>query len=162
MSATVVAVSLSEQRGLSKHPVDAIELRADWGVVGDAHAGPWHRQVALLAWEDVLEAQARGLQVGAGSFAENIATHGLVLMELPVGARLQIGPALLEVTQIGKAHDEPDVIHKLVGDSVIPRRGIFCRVLQGGTVRAGMGVVVGLPRSDSQATDGAGAELAPQ
>lgn len=151
MSATVVAVSLSAQRGMSKHPVDAIELRADWGVVDDAHAGPWHRQVALLAWEDVLEAQARGLQVDAGSFAENIATQGLVLLELPVGARLHIGDALLEITQIGKPHDEPDVIHKLVGDSVIPRRGIFCRVLQGGTVKAGMEIDVTLPDADSQA-----------
>ncbi|MGI6375682.1 MAG: MOSC domain-containing protein [Anaerolineae bacterium] len=145
MNGRVAAVSLSEQRGVSKHPVAAIELRADWGVVGDAHAGPWHRQVALLAWEDVLEAQARGLQVGAGSFAENIATQGLMLTDIPVGARLQIGTALLEVTQIGKPHDEPDVIHRLVGDSVIPRRGIFGRVLQGGTVRAGDEIVVTLP-----------------
>jgi len=118
MRGQVVAVSLSERRGVSKHPVEAIELRADWGVVGDAHAGPWHRQVALLAWEDVLEAQARGLKVGAGSFAENLATRGLTLMTLPVGTRLQIGGACLEITQIGKPHDEPDVIHKLVGDSV--------------------------------------------
>ena len=152
MNGTVVAVSLSAQRGMSKHPVDAIELRPAWGVVGDAHAGNWHRQVALLAWEDVLEAQARGLPVGAGSFAENIATEGLVLMELPVGARLQIGAALLEVTQIGKPHDEPDVIHKLVGDSVIPRKGIFCRVSQGGMVRAGDAVLVLPPE---RAEDGA-------
>ena len=145
MNGTVVAVSLSAQRGMSKHPVDAIELRPAWGVVGDAHAGNWHRQVALLAWEDVLEAQARGLSVGAGSFAENIATQGLVLMELPLGTRLQIGTVLLKVTQIGKPHDEPDVIHKLVGDSVIPRRGIFCRVLQGGMVRAGDAIAISLP-----------------
>jgi MOSC domain-containing protein YiiM len=150
MNGRVAAVSLSEQRGVSKHPVEAIELRVDWGVVGDAHAGPWHRQVALLAWEDVLEAQARGLLVGAGSFAENIATQGLVLIDIPVGARLQIGAALLAVTQIGKPHDEPDVIHKLVGDSVIPRRGIFCRVLQGGTVRAGDEIVVTLPEHNER------------
>ncbi len=148
MRGQVVAVSLSERRGVSKHPVEAIELRADWGVVGDAHAGPWHRQVALLAWEDVLEAQARGLKVGAGSFAENLATRGLTLMTLPVGTRLQIGGACLEITQIGKPHDEPDVIHKLVGDSVIPRRGVFCRVIRGGSVRAGDAIDVTLPKQD--------------
>jgi len=148
MRGQVVAVSLSERRGVSKHPVEAIELRADWGVVGDAHAGPWHRQVALLAWEDVLEAQARGLKVGAGSFAENLATRGLTLMTLRVGTRLQIGGACLEITQIGKPHDEPDVIHKLVGDSVIPRRGVFCRVIRGGSVRAGDAIDVTLPKQD--------------
>lgn len=145
MNGRVVVVSMSLRRGVSKHPVESIQLRPDWGVVGDAHAGNWHRQVALLAWEDVQQAQARGLQVGPGSFAENIATEGLVLMTLPVGARLRIGEALLEVTQIGKPHDEPDVIHELVGDSVIPRRGIFCRVLQGGTVRGGQEIVVEQP-----------------
>lgn len=135
--AEVVAVSLSEERGRGKHRVPSIDLRAKHGAVGDAHAGDWHRQVSLLAWEDVLEARERGLEVGPGSFAENIATRGIVLHELAVGTRLRVGPALLEVTQIGKPEDEPDVIHKLVGDSVIPQRGIFARVIEGGTVRAG-------------------------
>jgi len=134
---TTKAVCLSEKRGTSKHEVDSIELRVEWGVVGDAHAGNWHRQVALLAWENVEKALQRGMDVCAGSFAENITTQGLELPTLPIGTRLRVGPALLEVTQIGKDPHEHDVIHELVGDSVIPREGIFCRVLEGGTVKAG-------------------------
>jgi MOSC domain-containing protein YiiM len=138
----VMAVCLSESRGTSKHPVEAVELRVEWGVVGDAHAGPWHRQVALLAWESVEKALARGLEVGPGSFAENLTTRGLDLQVLPVGARLHVGPeAILEVTQHGKAPHEHDVIHELVGDSIIPREGLFARVLRGGVVRAGDAIV---------------------
>lgn len=135
--ARVVAVCLSEERGTTKHPVDVIVLRPRWGVEGDAHAGDWHRQVSLLAWESVQKALARGLDVGPGSFAENITTQGITLHTLPIGTRLAVGPSLLEVTQIGKRPDEPDVIHEIVGDSLIPREGIFCRVLRGGSVRAG-------------------------
>lgn len=138
----VVAVCLSEQRGTSKHEVNYVELRADWGVVGDAHAGDWHRQVSLLAWESIEKARQRGLDVGPGSFAENITTEGLELHTLPIGTRLRVGPARLEVTQIGKEPHERDVIHELVGDSVIPREGIFCRVLEGGVVKAGDTVLI--------------------
>ena len=139
---TIKAVCLSEERGTSKHQVDCVELRAKWGVVGDAHAGNWHRQVALLAWESIEKALERGLDVGPGSFAENITTQGLELPTLPIGTRLRVGPALLEVTQIGKDPHEHDVIHELVGDSVIPREGVFCRVLEGGTVEAGDAITV--------------------
>jgi len=139
---TTKAVCLSERRGTSKHEVDSIELRVDWGIVGDAHAGNWHRQVALLAWESIEKALARGLDVGPGSFAENITTQGFELPTLPIGTRLRIGPTLLEVTQIGKPPHEHDVIHELVGDSVIPREGIFCRVLESGMVKAGDTITV--------------------
>ena len=139
---TTKAVCLSEKRGTSKHEVDSIELRVEWGVVGDAHAGNWHRQVALLAWESIEKALQRGLDVSPGSFAENITTQGLELPTLPIGTRLRVGPALMEVTQIGKDPHEHDVIHELVGDSVIPREGIFCRVLEGGTVKAGDAITV--------------------
>ena len=139
---TTKAICLSEERGTSKHEVDSIELRVDWGVVGDAHAGNCHRQVALLAWESIEKAIQRGLDALPGSFAENITTQGLELPTLPIGTRLRVGPALLEVTQIGKDPHEHDVIHELVGDSVIPREGIFCRVLEGGTVKAGDAITV--------------------
>ena len=136
--ASVAAVCVSEARGTSKHPVERIELRAEWGVVGDAHAGSWHRQVALLAWESIEKSLARGLDVGPGSFAENITTRGLDLQALALGTRFRLGEsALLEVTQHGKEPHEHDVIHELVGDSVIPREGIFALVLQGGRVQAG-------------------------
>ncbi|MFH1084144.1 MAG: MOSC domain-containing protein [Chloroflexota bacterium] len=135
---TVAAVCLSGERGTSKQPVDAAELRPDWGLVGDAHAGPGARQVALLAWESIEKALARGLKVGPGSYAENITTRGLDLMALPIGARLRVGyTVVLEVTQHGKPPHEHDVIHALVGDSLIPREGIFARVVRGGNVRAG-------------------------
>ena len=142
ITGTTKAVCLSEKRGTSKHEVDSIELRVEWGVVGDAHAGNWHRQVALLAWESIEKALQRGLDVSPGSFAENITTQGLELPTLPIGTRLRVGPALMEVTQIGKDPHEHDVIHELVGDSVIPREGIFCRVLEGGTVEAGAAIIV--------------------
>ena len=142
MTAHVVGVCLSEAKGMSKHPVEMIELRLNWGVVGDAHAGDWHRQISLLAWESISRALARGLDVGPGSFAENITTAGIDLPSLPVGTRLSIGPAIVEVTQIGKAPHEHDVIHELVGDSVIPREGIFARVLKEGSVRAGDAITV--------------------
>jgi len=133
----VYAVCLSEHRGTSKTAVRKITLQAEWGVVGDAHAGTWHRQVSLLAWESIERALARGLKVGPGSFAENITTQGLDLLSLKPGTWLRIGPALLEITQIGKSPHEHDVIRELVGDSVIPREGIFARVLEGGSVSAG-------------------------
>ena len=137
MTAHVVGVCLSEAKGMSKHPVEMIELRLTWGVVGDAHAGDWHRQISLLAWESISRAVARGLDVGPGSFAENVTTDGIDLPSLPAGTRLSIGPAIVEVTQIGKAPHEYDVIHELVGDSVIPSEGIFARVLKGGTDLSG-------------------------
>ena len=138
----VVAVSLSEKRGTSKHPVDQVELLAEWGVEGDAHAGHWHRQVSMLGVESIEAAVRRGVEVGPGSFAENIATKGVTLYELPLGTLLQVGEALVQVTQIGKHETEPSSIQVLIGDSAIPREGIFVRVLQSGVVRGGDAVAV--------------------
>jgi MOSC domain-containing protein YiiM len=112
-------------------------LRVDWGLEGDAHAGKWHRQVSLLALESIQKMQAMGLKVGPGSFAENITTSGLVLHTLPVGTRMRIGETLVEVTQIGKVcHDRCAIYHQ-AGDCVMPREGIFVRVLEGGPVQTG-------------------------
>jgi len=142
LTGKIVAVCVSDRKGTPKTSVAKALMRANWGIEGDAHAGEWHRQVALLAWESIQKALERGLDVGPGSFAENITTEGLELPSLPIGTRLRVGSAVLEVTQIGKEAHEHDVIHELVGDSVIPREGIFCRVVEGGTVKAGQSITV--------------------
>ncbi len=132
--AEVIAVCISAAKGERKTPVPSAELRENHGIVGDAHAGDWHRQVSLLAQESIDRMQALGLDVGSGDFAENITTRGIDLPRLPVGSRLLIGEALLEVTQIGKECHARCAIYQQAGDCVMPREGIFARVLRGATV----------------------------
>jgi molybdopterin adenylyltransferase len=133
----VVAVSISEDKGTAKENVGRAVLRPEWGLEGDAHAGPWHRQVSLLGWESIEKMRARGLDVREGSFAENVTTRGLELHVLPVGTRLKLGTALVEVTQIGKTCHTGCAVFQAVGDCVMPREGIFVRVLEGGEVAVG-------------------------
>ena len=130
----VVAVCVSAKTGVPKHDVGSGELRVDWGIVGDAHAGNWHRQVSLLADESIDKMRAKGLKVHAGSFAENITTSGIELYTLPVGARMRLGSALVQVTQIGKVCHDKCAIYYQAGDCVMPREGIFVKVLDPGTV----------------------------
>lgn len=135
---TVAAVCLSERKGERKHPVDAIELVVGQGIAGDAHAGNWHRQVSLLADESVDLMRAGGWpDLGPGDFAENVLTRGIAVHELPVGTMLEVGPALLVVTQIGKTCHNDCEIRRKTGMCVMPTKGIFCVVARGGTVRAG-------------------------
>jgi MOSC domain-containing protein YiiM len=133
----IVAVCVSEKKGTPKKDVGSGVLKVDWGLEGDAHAGKWHRQVSLLALESIARMQEKGLNVKPGSFAENITTEGLELHTLPVGTRLRIGSALVEVTQIGKVCHDRCAIYHLAGDCVMPKEGIFVRVLEPGTVEAG-------------------------
>ena len=133
----IIAVCTSQRKGIRKRDVGSAELRPDWGIVGDAHAADWHRQVSLLAWESIEKMRAMGLNVNAGSFAENITTRGLSLVDLPVGSRLRLGEALVEVTQIGKECHDRCAIYYQAGDCVMPREGIFVRVHEGGTVQVG-------------------------
>ncbi len=134
----VVAVNISKETGVRKKDVGQGELVPDFGLRDDAHGGPWHRQVSLLAMESIRKMVEKGLKVGPGDFAENICTEGLDLAELPIGTRLRIGPvSLLEVTQIGKVCHTRCAIFYQAGDCVMPREGIFCRVLQGGEIKAG-------------------------
>ena len=135
--AEVVAVNISERKGIRKHEVPYIELLPHHGIVGDAHAGDWHRQVSLLAEESIDTMRALGLSLTAGAFAENINTIGISLKTLPVGTLLQIGAAVLRVTQIGKECHSDCAIRQQVGDCVMPREGVFARVLVGGAVRPG-------------------------
>lgn len=140
--ASVVAVCISEQKGTQKHEVPEIQLKIDHGIVGDAHAGNWHRQVSLLAQESVEKMKAVFPVIPVGAFAENILTEGLTLYTLPVGTRLRIGEVLLEVTQIGKECHAHCAIRQQVGDCVMPREGIFAIVLEEGTIRSGDAITV--------------------
>ena len=133
----VISVNVAAEKGVRKDPVAAVTLVADHGVEGDAHAGPWHRQVSLLAAESIAKMREACPGVDPGAFGENLTTEGLVVYELPVGTRLRAGETLLEVTQIGKVcHDRCAIFHQ-AGDCVMPREGIFVRVLEGGEVRPG-------------------------
>jgi MOSC domain-containing protein YiiM len=139
---TVASVNVAPEKGERKTPRAEVTLVVEHGVEGDGHAGPWHRQVSLLAQESIDEMRARGLDVGAGDFAENVTTQGIVVHELPVGTRLALGPCLVEVTQIGKVCHDRCAIFYQAGDCVMPREGIFARVLRGGALRAGDEVTV--------------------
>ena len=135
--AKVLAVCISENKGERKKPVESVELRINHGIVGDAHAGDWHRQVSLLAEESIDKMRALGLDVTAGDFAENITTSGIVLVTLPIGSRLRIGETLLEVTQIGKECHTRCAIFYQAGDCVMPKEGIFAKVITGGVIKPG-------------------------
>ena len=137
MMAHVVAVNISENKGEQKVPVGSVVLREAHGIIGDAHAGDWHRQVSLLADESIDKMRQLGLDLDSGAFAENVTTRGIDLVALPVGTRLELGSTLLEVTQIGKECHNGCAIREATGDCVMPREGIFCRVLEGGIIRPG-------------------------
>ena len=138
----VRSVNVSEKKGVQKKPVDAVTLVVEHGIEDDAHAGPWHRQVSLLADESAQKMRDAGGDVDVGDFGENITTEGIRVCDLPVGARLRLGPALVEVTQIGKECHAHCAIYHQVGDCVMPREGIFVRVLEAGEVKAGDDIFV--------------------
>ena len=122
------------QKGEQKKPADSLELKSGHGIVGDAHAGDWHRQVSLLAEEDISTIRGKGIEISFGDFAENITTEGVDLSALPIGTRLHLGEAELEVTQIGKECHHGCAIYQTVGDCVMPRNGIFAKVIKGGVI----------------------------
>jgi MOSC domain-containing protein YiiM len=135
MPGRVIAVCISEKKGERKKPVCEVLVRENYGIVDDAHAGDWHRQISLLAMESIKKMQAKGLDVTTGDFAENITTEGIDLPSLPIGTRLAIGDTLTEVTQIGKECHTRCAIYHQAGDCVMPREGIFVKVLRGGTIK---------------------------
>ncbi len=137
MSAEVIAVCISSEKGERKTPVPEVTLGEEHGIVGDAHAGEWHRQVSLLALESIEKMQRMGLDVNPGDFAENITTIGIDLLSLPIGTRLTLGEAIVEVTQIGKECHTRCAIYNQAGDCVMPKEGIFARVLRGGVIKPG-------------------------
>lgn len=133
----VVSVNISASKGQKKKPTDCAIVRHGFGIIGDAHAGDWHRQISFLAEESIDRMRAKGLELNPGDFAENITTRGLVLFDLPLGSHIRINDVLMEVTQIGKECHDGCAIKKLSGECVMPKEGIFCRVLERGRICPG-------------------------
>ncbi|MBQ6624117.1 MAG: MOSC domain-containing protein [Mogibacterium sp.] len=133
----VIAICISENKGTAKKEVPFAVLKPDYGIEGDAHAGNWHRQVSLIALEKIEEFRKRGADVDFGAFGENIIVEGFDLSSLPVGTRFKIGDALLELTQIGKECHTHCAIYHQVGDCIMPREGVFTKVVEGGEIKAG-------------------------
>lgn len=141
--ARVVAVNISEKKGVPKKPIEVGELFENFGLKGDAHAGNWHRQVSLLGVESIEKMKEIGIKgLCYGKFAENITTEGIELYKLEVGTRIRIGDAVLEISQIGKECHKKCAIYHQVGDCVMPREGIFAKVIKGGEIKAGDEIVV--------------------
>jgi len=132
------AISVSKEKGTQKVNVPEAEIKADFGLVGDAHAGDWHRQVSLLAFESIQKMVAKGAKVAPGNFAENITTEGIDLLKLSLGSRLRLGDSVeLEVTQFGKKCHSRCEIFEQVGDCIMPRKGIFAKVAAPGRIHVG-------------------------
>ena len=138
MKAKVISVNISDKKGMRKKPVKEAEIITDHGIKGDAHASSaWHRQISLLALESIKKMQDLGLKVNPGDFAENITTEGIDLIKLPIGTRMRIGDVVAEVSQIGKECHTRCAIYYQAGDCVMPKEGIFIKVLNGGKIRVG-------------------------
>ena len=137
--ASIIAVCQSEKKGTKKKPVPEVTVKEDFGVIGDAHADCLtHRQVSLLATESIDKMRAQGFDLKPGDFAENITTQGIDLVSLPVGTRVTTGDeVVLEISQIGKECHAACAIRRQVGDCIMPREGIFAKVIRGGRVKAG-------------------------
>ena len=133
----IIAICTSDVRGVQKQPRDTAWLDKDWGIRGDAHAGHWHRQVSLFAAEEIAAFNEKGAGVQPGAFGENLVVEGIDLRRLPVGTLLQSGDVLLELTQIGKECHNHCAIYQKMGDCIMPREGVFARVIQGGKIAVG-------------------------
>jgi MOSC domain-containing protein YiiM len=142
----IVSLNISAKKGIRKKPIKEVLLKTNYGIEGDAHASSkWHRQVSLLALESIRKMQDKGLNVNPGDFAENITTEGIDLPTLPVGTKMTIGNNIeVEVSQIGKECHTRCAIYYLAGDCVMPKEGIFVKVLKGGKVTEGDEIVVGI------------------
>ena len=133
----ITAICVSERRGTQKNFVETARFVTEFGIEGDAHAGDWHRQVSFIGQAEVDEFKARGAKVTAGAFGENIVAEGFRFKELPIGTRLRSGQVFFEVTQIGKECHNHCAIYQQLGDCIMPREGIFARVLHGGEIKVG-------------------------
>ena len=133
----IIAICISEKKGTQKHPVDSAEILEDWGIKEDAHGGKWHRQVSMLSFEKIEEFRARGAEVDFGAFGENLVVEGFDLKTIPIGTKFSIGDAVLELTQIGKECHSHCAIYKTMGDCIMPREGVFTKVLKGGMIKVG-------------------------
>lgn len=144
----IKAICISKKRGTQKKEIPGAQILEDWGIEGDAHGGKWHRQISLLAAEKIEDFRAKGADIDYGAFGENLIIEGYDLGTLPVGTRFRIGEVVLELTQIGKeCHNHCEIFQKM-GDCIMPREGVFTRVLHGGHIRKGDEVVMILPEAD--------------
>jgi len=131
----VTAICISDRRGIQKHQVDSAILVENWGIENDAHAGNWHRQVSILDQEQIDAFNAKGADVAPGAFGENIIVSGINVLSLPIGSHIQIGETLLEITQRGKeCHDHCQIYYKM-GECIMPKTGMFTRVIKGGNIK---------------------------
>lgn len=144
----IMAVCISEKRGTQKKNIEKVRLIENFGLEGDAHGGNWHRQVSLLSYEKVRAFEEKGISVEDGAFGENLLVEGFDFKTLPVGTRFRCGEALLEMTQIGKECHSHCEIYQAVGDCIMPREGVFARVLHGGMIQIGDEMEI-VPSSDS-------------
>lgn len=133
----VLGVCISEKKGTQKKNIHEARFIEDWGIENDAHAGKWHRQVSLLSADRINEFRARGAEVADGAFGENLIVEGFDFKSLPVGTVFQCGDVVLEMTQIGKECHSHCEIYKVMGDCIMPREGVFTKVLHGGVIREG-------------------------
>ncbi|MBE0447358.1 MAG: MOSC domain-containing protein [Actinobacteria bacterium] len=141
--AKIISVNISSKKGVRKTPVGRASVMVNHGIDGDAHVADWHRQISLLAQESIDKMISMGLKVGPGDFAENLTTLGIDLLSLPIGTKLKVGgDIVLEVTQIGKECYNRCAIYRQAGDCVMPREGIFARVIHGGEVNMGDTVAI--------------------
>lgn len=144
----IMAVCISEKRGTQKKNIEKVRLIENFGLEGDAHGGNWHRQVSLLSYEKVRAFEEKGISVEDGAFGENLLVEGFDFKTLPVGTRFRCGEVLLEMTQIGKECHSHCEIYQAVGDCIMPREGVFARVLYGGEIQIGDELEI-VPSSDS-------------
>jgi len=141
--ARIIAVCISKEKGTAKEEIAQGILVEKFGLKGDAHGGPWHRQVSILSSESIEKMRNKGVNLPFGVFGENIVTEGIELISLPVGTQLKLGnSAICEITQIGKECHSPCIIYHTVGDCIMPREGIFVRILTGGTIKYGDNIEV--------------------
>jgi len=144
----VKAICISERRGTSKHCIDKADLTKDWGIVGDAHGGNWHRQISLLSFDKIEDFRKKGAEIDFGAFGENLVVEGFDFRTLPVGTRFQCNDVVLEMTQIGKeCHTHCQIYHKM-GDCIMPREGVFAKVIAEGTIGVGDDMKMLEPRED--------------
>lgn len=144
----IIAVCTSAVKGVQKKNVGTVTVLEDWGIDGDAHAGKWHRQVSLLSYDKIEEFRARGAEVEDGAFGENLVVKGIDFKTLPIGTRFACNDVLLELTQIGKECHSGCAIYKAMGDCIMPREGVFTRVLRGGTISVGDNMTVIPPENN--------------
>ena len=133
----VMAVCISRQKGTQKENIHVGNFIEEYGIEGDTHAGKWHRQVSLLSFEKIEEFKKKGAPVSDGAFGENLSVQGIDFRSLPVGTRLQCKDVILEMTQIGKQCHNGCEIYQIMGECIMPREGVFARVIKGGTIQEG-------------------------